>query len=135
MYLYLCIYLDLEDYPLENLKALPLFPSHKRQLQVCQGKRCSGHADSLHKLTVSRLDSGDAALILSLPDGQLKGGLETVDTPVSCLPIHNRLTHFNYYSLYLYYFFIIFYLFYSYRFYYHILIYKTYMYVTGEILR
>ncbi|XP_023344783.1 dorsal-ventral patterning protein Sog [Eurytemora carolleeae] len=82
--------LDLEDYPLENLKALPLFPSHKRQLQVCQGKRCSGHADSLHKLTVSRLDSGDAALILSLPDGQLKGGLETVDTPISCLPIHNR---------------------------------------------
>ncbi len=57
---------------------------------MCQGKRCSGHADSLHKLTVSRLDSGDAALILSLPDGQLKGGLETVDTPISCLPIHNR---------------------------------------------
>ena len=62
---------------------------------MCQGKRCSGHADSLHKLTVSRLDSGDAALILSLSDGQLKGGLETVDTPISCLPIHNRYFLFH----------------------------------------
>jgi hypothetical protein len=25
---------ELEDYPLENLKALPLFPSNRRKLQV-----------------------------------------------------------------------------------------------------
>ena len=81
---------DLEDYPLENLKALPLFPSHRRQLQLCKGKRCAGHADNLHKLTLSRLDSGDAALLLSLPDGSLKGSLDGVDIPQSCLPKHNR---------------------------------------------
>jgi len=88
-------HLELEDYPLENLKALPLFPSHTRRLQLCQGKRCAGHADHLHKLTLSRLNSGDAALVLRLPNrtgtpGTLTGRLDAVDTPIACLPIHNR---------------------------------------------
>jgi len=41
-------------------------------------------------LTVSRLDSGDAAVVLRTADGSLKGSLASVDTPQSCLPIHNR---------------------------------------------
>ena len=60
--------LELEDYPIdsaENLKARPLFPSTSRHLQDCQGKRCSGHADNIHKLMMARLDSGDAAFILT----------------------------------------------------------------------
>ena len=32
--LHILVYADLEDYPLENLKALPLFPSNRRKLQV-----------------------------------------------------------------------------------------------------
>ena len=65
--------LELEDYPIdgtENLKARPLFPSTSRHLQDCQGKRCSGHADNIHKLMVARLDSADAAFLMSSPDPQ-----------------------------------------------------------------
>ena len=59
-------------------------------VQVCQGKRCSGHADDLHKLTVARLDSGDAALVLSFRNETLKGDLGHVDTPAACLPTYAR---------------------------------------------
>ena len=60
--------LELEDYPIQrpsNLKARPLFPSTKRHLQDCVGPRCSGHADNIHKLMMARLDSGDAAFLLT----------------------------------------------------------------------
>ena len=61
--------LELEDYPIQrsqsNLKARPLFPSTKRHLQDCAGPRCSGHADNIHKLMMARLDSGDAAFLLT----------------------------------------------------------------------
>ena len=66
--------LELEDYPIQrpsNLKARPLFPSTKRHLQSCAGPRCSGHADNIHKLMMARLDSGDAAFLLT----------NTVETP------------------------------------------------------
>ena len=66
--------LELEDYPIQrpsNLKARPLFPSTKRHLQNCAGARCSGHADNIHKLMMARLDSGDAAFLLT----------NTVETP------------------------------------------------------
>eukprot|EP00091_Calanus_sinicus_P015082 TRINITY_DN32982_c0_g1_i1.p1 TRINITY_DN32982_c0_g1~~TRINITY_DN32982_c0_g1_i1.p1 ORF type:complete len:194 (+),score=38.50 TRINITY_DN32982_c0_g1_i1:26-583(+) len=59
--------LELEDYPiqnLDNLKALPLFPSTKRHLQDCRGKKvfwaCRQH---------SQVDDGKARLgRCSLPD-------------------------------------------------------------------
>ena len=60
--------LELEDYPIHksnNLKAMPLFPSTKRHLQDCRGAQCLGHADNLHKLMLARLDSGDAAFLMS----------------------------------------------------------------------
>lgn len=60
--------LELEDYPIHksnNLKAMPLFPSTKRHLQDCRGSQCVGHADSIHKLMLARLDSGDAAFLMS----------------------------------------------------------------------
>ena len=52
------------------LKAMPLFPSTKRHLQDCRGPRCVGHADNIHKLMVARLDSADAAFLMSSPDPQ-----------------------------------------------------------------
>ena len=88
--------LELEDYPiqnLDNLKALPLFPSTKRHLQDCRGKKCSGHADNIHKLTMARLDSGDAAFLMT-NDGQnefiLKGQMLGIAAPQSCLPRYAR---------------------------------------------
>ena len=60
--------LELEDYPIHksnNLKAMPLFPSTKRHLQDCRGSQCLGHADNIHKLMLARLDSGDAAFLMS----------------------------------------------------------------------
>ena len=54
----------------DNLKAMPLFPSTKRHLQDCRGPRCVGHADNIHKLMVARLDSADAAFLMSSPDPQ-----------------------------------------------------------------
>ena len=60
--------LELEDYPIHksnNLKAMPLFPSTTRHLQDCRGAQCLGHADKLHKLMLARLDSGDAAFLMS----------------------------------------------------------------------
>jgi len=88
--------LELEDYPiqnLDNLKALPLFPSTKRHLQDCRGKKCSGHADNIHKLMMARLDSGDAAFLMTNA-GQnefvLKGQMLGISSPQSCLPRHAR---------------------------------------------
>ena len=60
--------LVLEDYPIQSsnsLKSMPLFPSTQRHLQDCRGSRCVGHADNIHKLMMARLDSGDAAFILT----------------------------------------------------------------------
>ena len=88
--------LELEDYPiqnLDNLKALPLFPSTKRHLQDCRGKKCSGHADNIHKLMMARLDSGDAAFLMT-NTGQnefvLKGQMLGIASPQSCLPRYAR---------------------------------------------
>ena len=108
--------LELEDYPIdgtENLKARPLFPSTSRHLQDCQGKRCSGHADNIHKLMMARLDSGDAAFLLTnrgpdpfevkvrvsrrvdktRPDPDIahfQGSLVSVSAPQACLPRYAR---------------------------------------------
>eukprot|EP00092_Neocalanus_flemingeri_P058871 GFUD01070264.1.p1 GENE.GFUD01070264.1~~GFUD01070264.1.p1 ORF type:complete len:935 (-),score=111.94 GFUD01070264.1:1839-4643(-) len=88
--------LELEDYPiqnLDNLKALPLFPSTKRHLQDCRGKKCSGHADNIHKLMMARLDSGDAAFLMTNA-GQnefvLKGQMLGISSPQACLPRYAR---------------------------------------------
>ena len=81
--------LELEDYPIQrpsNLKARPLFPSTKRHLQSCAGPRCSGHADNIHKLMMARLDSGDAAFLLT----------NTVETPFQ---VKVNIKHPHYYRL------------------------------------
>jgi len=88
--------LELEDYPIHksnNLKAMPLFPSTKRHLQDCRGAQCLGHADNLHKLMLARLDSGDAAFLMSNkgPDAfDIKGRLNGVNAPQACLPRYAR---------------------------------------------
>lgn len=88
--------LEIEDYPIHNsnnLKSMPLFPSTKRHLQDCRGSRCSGHADNIHKLMMARLDSGDAAFLM-VDNGhhpfQLKGTLNGVTAPQTCLPRYAR---------------------------------------------
>jgi len=85
--------LELEDYPVQNLKALPLFPSQRMGLQQCSGQACSGHADNIHKLTIARLDSGDAAILVTATGARtftLKGEMAGVSAPSSCLPSYAR---------------------------------------------
>lgn len=90
--------LVLEDYPIQNsnkLKSMPLFPSTKRQLQDCRGSRCIGHADNIHKLMMARLDSGDAAFVMTSdtvgqPQFHIKGKLFGVSAPQTCLPRYAR---------------------------------------------
>jgi len=85
--------LELEDFPLKNLKTLPLFPGTKNTLQECQGRKCSGHADDIHKLTMARMDSGDAALLLTKetsPSFSLAGKILEGSSPPECLPRYAR---------------------------------------------
>jgi len=86
--------LELEDFPVRNLKSVPLFPGTKRILQECQGKKCSGHLDNIHKLTMARLNAGDAALLLSSKDPalpmSLTGHLKATSSPRTCLPRYSR---------------------------------------------
>jgi len=90
--------LVLEDYPIQNsnkLKSMPLFPSTKRHLQDCRGSQCLGHADNIHKLMMARLDSGDAAFVMTSdtvgqPQFHIKGKLLGVSAPQTCLPRYAR---------------------------------------------
>jgi len=86
--------LQLEDYPVSNLKSVPLFPGTKRTLQDCQGRKCSGHLDNIHKLTMARLNAGDAALLLTgtAPSSPLamSGHLAATRAPKTCLPRYSR---------------------------------------------
>ena len=54
--------ISLEDHPMRNLKALNLVPGRQLDLQDFRGFEASGHQDSIHKLTMARMNSGDATL-------------------------------------------------------------------------
>lgn len=77
-----------------DLKTSPLFPGTKTTLQECRGKKCNGHADSIHKLTMARLDSGDAAFLMTSLDPSIplsvKGKLLATSSPRMCLPRYAR---------------------------------------------
>ena len=62
-------------------------------LQDFRGFEASGHQDSIHKLTLARLDSGDASLAVynSLTGEKLiEGELEDVKVPRECKPRFSR---------------------------------------------
>ena len=67
--------------------------THFYLLQDFRGFEASGHQDSIHKLTLARLDSGDASLAVynSLTGEKLiEGELEDVKVPRECKPRFSR---------------------------------------------
>jgi hypothetical protein len=56
--------LTLKDFPMKNLKNLAMMPGRQLALQTFRGPTVSGHQDNLHKLSVARLDGGDASFVI-----------------------------------------------------------------------
>lgn len=85
--------LVLKDHPMRNLKALTLIPGRHLDLQDFVGPEASGHMDDIHKLTMARMDSGDASfnIVHGGEDAFLvEGKISGVKAPSDCLPRFSR---------------------------------------------
>jgi hypothetical protein len=89
--------LTLKDHPMRNLKALNLVPGRQIDLQDFSGPEATGHQDAIHKLTMARLDSGDASLTVvshMSPGHELRFQIESriidVQAPQDCKPRFSR---------------------------------------------
>ena len=83
--------ISLEDHPMRNLKALNLVPGRQLDLQDFRGFEASGHQDSIHKLTMARMNSGDATLKIESDNfGSIKSKIEYLQIPEECLPRFSR---------------------------------------------
>ncbi len=83
----------LKDHPMRNIKALALVPGRHLELQQFSGAEADGHKDQIHKLTMARLDHGDASLhvIHGGPDAYvLEGEISGVTAPTECKPRFSR---------------------------------------------
>ena len=88
----------LKDYPISSdLKNLDMMPGRSTELQTFKSAAVEGHADRIHKLTMARLDAGDASLVV---EGGASGEGETqlsegrvigVRAPPDCLPRYELL--------------------------------------------
>ena len=82
----------LEDYPISSdLKNLDMMPGRVRELQTFKSAVVEGHADRIHKLTMARLDAGDASLVVEGSEGIIpthlsEGRMTGVRAPTDCLP-------------------------------------------------
>merc|ERR1719264_1476633 len=91
--------LILKDYPLrhQNLKPLARGSVRKLGLQEFRGAVVSGHHDSLHKLTLQRMNEGDASLVVSHHDifleksFTIEGRLSGFEVPGECVPNVQRI--------------------------------------------
>lgn len=70
--------LILEDFPLHNLKNLAMMPGRTRELQTFRGAAVAGHQDDVHKLTMTRMDAGDASLVVESRSFKLEGRIVEV---------------------------------------------------------
>ena len=78
---------------MRNLKALNLVPGRQLDLQDFTGFEATGHQDNIHKLTMARMNSGDAALVLSReeePGFSIEGQILGSTVPGLCLPSYAR---------------------------------------------
>eukprot|EP00095_Tigriopus_kingsejongensis_P008579 maker-scaffold167_size293163-snap-gene-1.25 protein:Tk08579 transcript:maker-scaffold167_size293163-snap-gene-1.25-mRNA-1 annotation:"short gasrtulation" len=83
----------LKDFPMENLKNLAMMPGRDLRLQTFRGHEVSGHQDKIHKLSMARLDGGDASFVIShLGDYpfEIEGRIHDVRAPLDCLPRYAR---------------------------------------------
>ena len=89
----------LKDFPISSdLKNLDLMPGRVTELQTFKSAAVEGHADRIHKLTMARLDAGDASLVVegSEDEAQLsEGRVIGVRAPPDCLPRYTLLLKDN----------------------------------------
>ncbi|XP_071747936.1 dorsal-ventral patterning protein Sog isoform X3 [Lepeophtheirus salmonis] len=85
-------HLYLVDFPLENMKSLSLFPEKRLKLEIFYGAEAIGHTSGLHQLTMARLNSGDAALVVLNDNSsvEITGNILHTRVPIECLPLHRR---------------------------------------------
>ena len=80
----------LKDYPISSdLKNLDMMPGRSTELQTFKSAAVEGHADRIHKLTMARLDAGDASLVVEGSEGETQlseGRVVGVRAPPDCLP-------------------------------------------------
>ena len=66
--------LTLKDYPMKNLKSnYAMMSGRTEELQSFRGAEVDGHEDNVHKLTMARLDDGDASYVIT---SKAHGGFE-----------------------------------------------------------
>ncbi|TRY80007.1 hypothetical protein TCAL_08936 [Tigriopus californicus] len=85
--------LTLKDFPMKNLKNLAMMPGRQLALQTFRGPTVSGHQDNLHKLSVARLDGGDASFVIRHEghyEFEIEGRIKDVQAPPDCLPRYVR---------------------------------------------
>ena len=75
---------------MRNLKALNLVPGRQLDLQDFRGYEATGHQDSIHKLTMARMNSGDATLKIESDNYTIGNKIEYLTIPEECLPRFSR---------------------------------------------
>jgi hypothetical protein len=84
------------DYPIKSSGNLAMMPSRRTKLQSFRGSQTDGTLDNIHKLTLARLDAGDASLVVTSGDDdagpryELEGRIQGSDMPTECLPRYAR---------------------------------------------
>ena len=75
------------------MQALNLVPGRQLDLQDFVGLEASGHQDSIHKLTMARMGSGDASISVQSqnePNFVIKGRISDIKIPRECRPRFSR---------------------------------------------
>ncbi|CAB4057349.1 CHRD [Lepeophtheirus salmonis] len=74
------------------MKSLSLFPEKRLKLEIFYGAEAIGHTSGLHQLTMARLNSGDAALVVLNDNSsvEITGNILHTRVPIECLPLHRR---------------------------------------------
>ena len=83
----------LKDYPMKNLKNMAIVPGRTMDLQDFEGLSVSGQQTDIHKLTLARLDAGDAAIVISHGGRDqfiIEGKIENVSLHALCLNIKKK---------------------------------------------
>ena len=75
------------------MQALNLVPGRQLDLQDFVGLEAYGHQDSIHKLTMARMGSGDASISVQSqnePNFVVKGRISDIKIPRECRPRFSR---------------------------------------------
>ena len=62
--------LTLKDFPYHNVRNLAMMPGRVTELEEFRGSESIGSQGNIHKLTMARLDAGDAAFVVENANGE-----------------------------------------------------------------